>query len=219
MVVKSVSRVFHAGTAGGSVRSEHAEEAASTWDGLWSAGVFRTGRVRVSVSPTYKQRAERRLVRSGSFGRHCSSSSVVCSLIASSSAAMSDDSGRLRRVARAISASSLTTKARVFASCPLSAVLTPSFPARQALGFVLCATYLGNVLFPSSVERLALVPDKVVPRCWTLFTSSFYEWNGMALCFNLAAQFFIGQRLERVWGAQARTAQRFQTPSTLSHAN
>ena len=72
----------------------------------------------------------------------------------------------------------------------------------KALGACLAFTYLVGALSPASVERLALVPDKVVPRVWTLLTAGLYEWNAGSLLFNLLALYHVGQRLERVWGAR-----------------
>ena len=59
--------------------------------------------------------------------------------------------------------------------------------------------------------------DALSPRC----SSSFWEWNVLALLINLLALFFIGQRLERVWGAGVCTALPLQTrthaPPSLTH--
>ena len=72
----------------------------------------------------------------------------------------------------------------------------------KVLGATLVLTYCAGALVPSSVESLALVPDKVVPRVWTLASAGFYEWNAWSLLLNLTVLFTVGQRLERVWGAR-----------------
>ena len=72
----------------------------------------------------------------------------------------------------------------------------------QALATVLVATYVYAALFPGgAADVLALQPDKVVPRLWSLVTSSFYEWNAVSLLTHVGVVFTLGQRLERVWGA------------------
>jgi membrane associated rhomboid family serine protease len=75
-------------------------------------------------------------------------------------------------------------------------------PHHQALASFLVATYVYAALFPGgAADVLALQPDKVVPRLWSLVTSSFYEWNAVSLLTHVGVVFTLGQRLERVWGA------------------
>ena len=74
----------------------------------------------------------------------------------------------------------------------------------QALSATLVLSYLCCRLSTSLGDVVALIPDKVVPRVWTLATSGFYEWNALSLALNLLALYHVGQRLERVWGAKAR---------------
>ena len=111
---------------------------------------------------------------------------------------------RLRGVAHVVAASTPTAKVR--ATSELLPVLPHAShsvsPNNQALSSVLVATYVYAALFPGgAADVLALQPDKVVPRLWSLVTSSFYEWNALSLATHCAVVFTLGQRLERVWGA------------------
>ena len=82
-------------------------------------------------------------------------------------------------------------------------VVTTSTPTAKVLSTVLVLTYVYAVLFPGgAADALALQPDKVVPRLWSLVTSSFYEWNVLALFIHVTVVFTLGQRVERVWGAR-----------------
>jgi hypothetical protein len=68
---------------------------------------------------------------------------------------------------------------------------------------LLVLTYVYAVIFPGgAADALALTPDKVVPRLWSLGTAGFYEWNAVSLALHTGVVFTLGQRVERVWGAK-----------------
>jgi len=67
---------------------------------------------------------------------------------------------------------------------------------------MLVTLYLLCLAFPSLRANLSLVPAKVIPCVWMLFTSSFVEQSWVPLVANALSLLFMSKPIEQVWGSR-----------------
>mmetsp|Transcript_4207 Transcript_4207/g.7254 ORF Transcript_4207/g.7254 Transcript_4207/m.7254 type:complete len:327 (-) Transcript_4207:52-1032(-) len=79
--------------------------------------------------------------------------------------------------------------------------VTSSYPVTKGMA---CALVVGFVLQLAIGDvfrkQFALVPAKVIPKFWMLFSASLVELNLLQLVVNLVVLFFVGNLLEPLWG-------------------